>query len=138
MAISFPTGPTTGQTYTDGNSAVWTFNGTAWKKNYAGGSNGPTGPTGPSGPNLTDIPRILSVSGTITNASGGTLILTGADFVSGCIVYIDSTVATTTTFSSNTSVSAAIPSGITAGTYFVYIYNPDGGSGFLPNGVTIT
>lgn len=135
MAISFPTGPTTGQTYTDGNSAVWTYNGTAWKKNYTSGA---TGPTGPTGPNLTDIPRILSASGTITNASGGTLILVGADFVSGCTVYVGSTAATTTTVNTSTSISVVIPSGISTGTYFVHIYNPDGGSGFLPNGVTVS
>jgi hypothetical protein len=64
--------------------------------------------------------------------------LSGTDFVSGCTVYIGSRVATATTFTNSTTVTATIPSGITAGTYFIYIYNPDGSSGFLPNGLTIT
>jgi len=135
MAITFPTGPTVGQTYTDSNSMQWLYNGTTWGK-FSLVS--PTGPTGSTGPNLTDIPRILSISGTVTTASGGTLTVTGVDFVSGCTVYIESTVATTTTFNSSTTVTAAIPSGITAGTYNVFIYNSNGGSGFLPNGITIT
>lgn len=122
-------------TYTDGNSVTWTYNGTAWKK--PPGILGPTGPTGSTGNGVNDIPRITSRIGSVSNASGGTITLYGTDFVSGCSVFVGSTAATTTTFNSSTTITATIPSGITAGTYFIYIYNPDGGSGFLPNGLTI-
>jgi hypothetical protein len=135
MAITFSTGPTNSQIYTDGNSVQWIYNGTTWAKFALTGANGPTGPTGP---NLTDMPRIISVSGTVTNSAGGTLTVTGFNFASGCIVYVESTTATTTTFNSSTSVTATIPSGISTGTYFIYIYNSNGSSGFLPNGITIT
>jgi hypothetical protein len=135
MAITFPTDPAAGQIYTDSNSVRWIYNGVTWGKFAVSGQYGATGPTGP---NITDIPRILSVSGTVTNSAGGTLTLSGFNFASGCTVYIESTVATTTTFNSSTSVTATIPSGISTGTYFIYIYNSNGTSGFLPNGITIT
>jgi hypothetical protein len=121
--------------YTDGNGVTWTWTGTAWKK--PPGILGPTGPTGSTGNGVNDIPRITSRIGSVSNASGGTITLYGTDFVSGCSVFVGSTAATTTTFNSSTTITATIPSGITAGTYFIYIYNPDGGSGFLPNGLTI-
>ena len=115
---------------------TFTYNGTAWKK--PAGTLGPTGPSGPTGNGVNDVPRITSRLGNVSNTSGGTITLTGTDFVSGCTVYIGTTAATTTTVDSSTQVTAVIPSGIASGTYFIYIYNPDGSSGFLPNGLTIT
>ena len=122
-------------TYTDSNSVTWTYNGTAWQRPR--GTLGPTGPSGPTGNGVNDVPRITSRLGNVSNASGGTITLTGTDFVSGCTVYIGTTAATTTTVDSSTQITAVIPSGIASGTYFIYIYNPDGSSGFLPNGLTI-
>jgi hypothetical protein len=126
----------TGATYTDSKSVIWTYNGTTWKKPQ--GTLGPAGPTGPQGNGVNDVPRITSRIGSVSNSAGGTITLSGTDFSSGCTVYINSTAATTTTVNNSTQVTAIIPSGITAGTYFIYVYNPDGSSGFLPNGITIT
>jgi hypothetical protein len=114
---------------------TWTYNGTAWQRPR--GSLGPTGPSGPTGNGVNDVPRITSRLGKVFYASGGTITLTGTDFVSGCTVYIGTTAATTTTVDSSTQITAVIPSGIASGTYFIYIYNPDGSNGFLPNGLTI-
>jgi len=135
VLVRYLTASLTPSSYTDGNSVTWTWTGTAWKK--PPGILGPTGPTGPTGNGVNDVPRITSRIGSVSNASGGTITLYGTDFVSGCSVFVGSTAATTTTFNSSTTITATIPSGITAGTYFIYIYNPDGGSGFLPNGLTI-
>jgi len=134
MAMNFPTSPTNGQTYTDGNSAVWTFNGTTWKRNYIASA---TGPTGPTGPNLTDIPLITSVIQNVTTA-GATITLTigGNNFTSGITAYVGS-IAASTTFISSTSISASFSTS-TTGTYLLTVFNSDGGSGFYPNAVTVT
>ena len=135
VLVRYLTASLTPSPYTDGNSVTWTYNGTAWQRPR--GLLGPTGPSGPTGNGVNDVPRITSRLGNVSNASGGTITLTGTDFVNGCTVYIGTTAATTTTVDSSTQITAVIPSGIASGTYFIYIYNPDGSSGFLPNGLTI-
>ena len=47
MAINFPSGPTSGQSFT-ANSTTWTWNGTSWNVQGTSGTTGSQGPTGPS------------------------------------------------------------------------------------------
>ena len=66
-----------------------------------------------------------------------TVTVTGTGFVSGSTVYVDSVVATQTTYASSTSLTAALPT-MSVGTYAIYVKNPDGTAGVLANAVTYT
>lgn len=69
---------------------------------------------------LDDTPNI--------STAGGYIKLTGRGFVSGCVVYVGGTPATSTTFISSTEVRAQIAAA-TSNTLMVYVVNPDGSTG---------
>jgi hypothetical protein len=85
--------------------------------------------------NLT--PRIASVNvanstwhvldDTAVNTAGGYLVITGANFQSGAIVTIGDTLATSTSYVDETTLRAQVPAK-DAGSYTVYVQNPDGGT----------
>ena len=81
-------------------------------------------------------PRILSVAVTdntytaiddtaVDSTSGGYIKITGTGFVTGCIVTVGAVSATSTTFISSTEVRAQL-SAQAAGSYNLYVSNPDG------------
>lgn len=72
---------------------------------------------------------------TAVDTSGGYIKITGTGFASGCSVVIGTTAATATTFISSTEVRAQVPAQ-SAGSYFVYVVNPDGGTATRVNGLT--
>jgi hypothetical protein len=74
---------------------------------------------------------------TAVDISGGYIVLTGAGFVSGCQVLINNVLATSTTFVNSTTIRAQLPA-TAAGTYIVYVANPDGSVGIRVNGVTFS
>lgn len=71
---------------------------------------------------------------TAVNTGGGYIVVTGSDFQSGAVVLVDTTQATSTTFVNSTTLRAQLPSK-SAGTYNLYVANPDGGVGIKLNGV---
>lgn len=66
---------------------------------------------------------------------GGYIIITGAGFVGGCQVLIDGTLASSISVINNTTIHAQIGAK-TAGTYTMYVVNPDGATGVRINAVT--
>ena len=65
---------------------------------------------------------------TATNSAGGeTINLTGSGFQSGCNILVGTTSASVVTFISSTQVSFVAPA-LSAGTYVMYVINPDGGT----------
>ena len=90
-------------------------------------------------------PKILSVAATdssyvVTGATtvpttGGYVKITGSGFVSGAQVLVDETPATSVAFVDSTTLQVAVPAK-TAGTYFVYVVNPDGGFTIAVNAIT--
>ena len=74
---------------------------------------------------------------TSVNTSGGYLVITGANFQSGAIVTIDTTNATSTTFVNSTILRAQVPSK-NAGSYNLYVTNPDGGTAIKVLGVSFS
>ena len=72
---------------------------------------------------------------TAVNTAGGYLVITGANFQSGAIVTIDTTNATSTTFINSTTLRVQTQSR-TAGSYNLYVTNPDGGTAIKILGVT--
>ena len=138
-ALNFPASPSLNDTYSNG-TQTWIWNGTMWK---TGGQIGPTGPAGPAGSAGNDLPKITAVtytdatytsnSATSVPTSGGYVKLTGSNFQSGCTVSAGS-VAATATYVSSTQVNVALAAN-SAGTYHLYLVNPDGGSTLRVNGV---
>jgi hypothetical protein len=138
-AINFPASPSVNDTFSNG-SQTWVWNGVMWKTS---GSVGPVGPQGATGSAGNDLPKISAV--TYTDASytsnsassvpttGGYVKLTGSNFQSGCTVTAGS-VAATATYVSSTQINVALAAN-TAGTYHLYLVNPDGGSTLRVNGV---
>ena len=70
-----------------------------------------------------------------TPAGGATVAITGTGFVNGCQVLVDSVYAPTVTFASSTSISFTTPA-MSAGTYPIYVINPDGGTAIAIPGVS--
>jgi hypothetical protein len=70
-----------------------------------------------------------------TPAGGATVAITGTGFVNGCQVLVDSVYAPTVTFVSSTSISFTTPA-MSAGTYPIYVINPDGGTAIAIPGVS--
>jgi hypothetical protein len=93
------------------------------------------------GPKITNLQVTSNVyvvlDDTAVELAGGFIKLTGTNFVSGCMVYVASTPANSTTFVSTTEVRAALPA-TAAGTYPVYVVNPDGGTAIRVPGVTFS
>ena len=67
--------------------------------------------------------------------AGGYIVLNGTGFITGCQVYLDSTIATTVTFVSSTRIDVQVPA-LAAGTYVLYLVNGDGSIAIRANGLT--
>ena len=67
--------------------------------------------------------------------SGGYVILNGAGFVAGANVIIGSVAAAAVTVVNSTTIRAQV-NAAAAGTYVIYVVNPDGSVGILVNGLT--
>lgn len=94
---------------------------------------------------LSGNPRITQVvvtnssyvpEGTTVPASGGYLRITGTNFLSGVQVLFDDTPAAGTTRVSSTQLNVQTPI-LAVGVYFVYVVNPDGGTGLVTAAVTV-
>jgi hypothetical protein len=90
-------------------------------------------------PRISDI-VITNAAGTVlddtaVSTSGGYIKITGSNFVSGSIVLVATSPATSTSFISSTELRAQVP-GTNAGTYIVYVVNPDGATATKVNGLT--
>ena len=72
---------------------------------------------------------------TAMNTSGGFIVITGADFQSGASVIIDTSTANSTTFVNTSTLRAELPAKA-AGTYNLYVVNPDGGTAIRVNAIT--
>jgi len=66
---------------------------------------------------------------------GQTVTLSGSGFISGCQILIGTVYASVVTFVSSTVVTFVAPAK-TAGTYTLYVVNPDGGTGISIPGVS--
>ena len=102
---------------------------------------GSGGGGGGSGPKITTV-EVTNSGGTVlddtaVDIAGGHIKITGTGFVTGCQVIVNNVAATSTTFVSSTVVRAQLPA-TAAGTYFVYVVNPDGGVAIKINGVTFS
>lgn len=71
---------------------------------------------------------------TAVNVAGGFVVISGSNFVSGCSVLIGSVVATSVSFVNSTTIRAQVPAQA-AGSYTVYVTNPDGGLAIRVNGL---
>ena len=93
------------------------------------------------GPKIADVVITDSswntLNDTAVDTAGGYIKIIGTGFVSGCQVVINSVPATSVTFTSSTQVRAQLPS-MAAGTYIVYLINPDGGTAIRVNGVNFS
>jgi hypothetical protein len=94
-----------------------------------------TGPTLTSVQIASDGTYATILDDTAVNTSGGFIVVNGTGFVSGCQVYIDSTISTSVTFVSSTRVNVQVPA-LSAGTYVIYLVNPDGSMAIRINGLT--
>lgn len=86
-------------------------------------------------------PRILSLTipggQTYFDAAGGqSITITGKYFVSGTVVRIGRTLATSVSFNNTNSISFTTPS-LTAGSYTLAVINPDGGTAQYPKYITV-
>ena len=84
-------------------------------------------------------PKIVSISypgndTAIDTLGTGTITITGSGFVSGIQVRINSILATTVTYTSSTSIAFTAPAN-TAGSYSLYVINPDGGTAIYVPGI---
>ena len=91
------------------------------------------------GPKITNIQvtdnAYTVLDDTAVDITGGYIKITGTGFVTGCSVIVGQLPAASVTFISSTEVRAQL-SAQSAGTYIVYLVNPDGGVGIRVNGVT--
>jgi hypothetical protein len=91
------------------------------------------------GPKITNIQvtdnAYTVLDDTAVDITGGYITITGTGFVTGCSVIVGQLPAASVTFISSTEVRAQL-SAQSAGTYIVYLVNPDGGVGIRVNGVT--
>jgi hypothetical protein len=69
------------------------------------------------------------------STSGGYIVITGANFISGCNIIISSTNATSVAFVNSTTLRVQVPA-LSAGTYVVYVVNPNGATAIIVNGLT--
>jgi hypothetical protein len=87
-----------------------------------------------TGPKVTTI--VYPGDDTATDTAGGaTINLTGNGFQSGCSVLVASTASSVVTFISATQISFIAPA-LAAGTYVVYVINPDGGTAISIPGIS--
>jgi len=91
------------------------------------------------GPKISNI-QITNSSWTVlddtaVDTAGGHVLVTGTNFVAGCLVYFNQTPANSVAFVGTTSLRVAVPA-LAAGTYIVYVINPDGGTAIRVPGLT--
>lgn len=87
-----------------------------------------------TGPKVTTI--VYPGDDTATDTAGGaTINLTGNGFQSGCSVLVASTASSVVTFISATQISFIAPA-LSAGTYVIYVINPDGGTAISIPGIS--
>jgi hypothetical protein len=87
-----------------------------------------------TGPKVTTI--VYPGTETATDVAGGaTINLTGGGFQSGCSVLVASTASSVVTFISSTQISFVAPA-LAAGTYVIYVINPDGGTAISIPGIS--
>jgi len=72
---------------------------------------------------------------TAVDTAGGYVLITGTNFVSGALVYFNQTPANSVAFVGATTLRVTVPA-LTAGTYIVYVINPDGGTAIRVPGLT--
>lgn len=91
------------------------------------------------GPKITGVAITNSswttIDDTAVDTAGGYIKLTGTNFVTGCSVVVGTTSATAVTFTSSTELRVQLPAQA-AGTYILYVTNPDGGTAIRVNAVT--
>jgi hypothetical protein len=68
-------------------------------------------------------------------AGGATVAIVGTGFVNGCQVLVDSVYAPTVTFVSSSAINFTTPA-MSAGTYPIYVINPDGGTAIAIPGIS--
>jgi hypothetical protein len=68
-------------------------------------------------------------------AGGQTITINGINFIFGCYVYIDTTLVTNVTFVSSNKLTFPAPARV-AGTYNLYVYNPDGATTLYIPGIS--
>ena len=71
---------------------------------------------------------------TAVNVGGGYIVITGANFVSGASVLIDTTPASAVTFVNTSILRVQVPAKAAA-SYNLYVVNPDGGTGIRVAGL---
>jgi len=74
---------------------------------------------------------------TISNLQNNNITITGTDFVMGSVVSLDGYASLATSFFSNSTLMALVPSGIPDGTYTVTVTNPDSSSASLSNSLKV-
>lgn len=98
-----------------------------------------TGGGGGTGPKITQVQITDSsynvLDDTAIDTAGGYIKITGTDFVTGASVIVGSTPASSVSYVSSTVLNCQIPA-LAAGTYIVYVVNPDGGTAIRVNGLT--
>ena len=91
------------------------------------------------GPKITNIQvtdaAYTVLDDTAVDTAGGNIRITGTGFVTGCSVIVGSQPASSVAFVSSTEVRVQVGAQ-SAGTYIVYLVNPDGGVGIRVNGLT--
>jgi hypothetical protein len=91
------------------------------------------------GPKITGVAITNSswtvLDDTAVDTAGGYIKLTGTNFVTGCSVVVGTISATAVTFTSSTELRVQLPAQA-AGTYILYVTNPDGGTAIRVNAVT--
>ncbi len=93
------------------------------------------------GPKITNL-QVTDATWTVlddtaVDTAGGYFVITGTNFVTGCLVYIGQTPATSVAFVSAITVRVTVPA-TAAGTYPVYLVNPDGGTAIRVPGLTFS
>ena len=93
-----------------------------------------------SGPKIASV-VVTNSSYAVTGAttvplSGGYIKITGAAFVSSAQVLFDETPASAVVYVNNTQLNVQTPV-LASGAYFVYVVNPDGGTGLSINAVSV-
>lgn len=73
----------------------------------------------------------------VSNASGATIVVSGADFANGAVVILNGYGALNTTFVSVSVLTADVPAALPIGTYGLTVINPDSTSAILNNALTI-
>jgi subtilisin-like proprotein convertase family protein len=91
------------------------------------------------GPRITSVQVDVDSGYTSSTAnavslSGGYISINGSGFVTGCSVIIGSLTATSVSFVSSIKVNCLIPAQ-SAGTYTIYLINPDGSTAIRVNSV---